>query len=42
MQSDAADGEQPSLPLGMTMPSTVPECHAVIGALVLEVGLLRE
>ena len=42
MHSDTTDGEQPSPPLGMTMPPTVPECHAVIGALVLEVGHLRE
>lgn len=42
MHSDASDGKQAAPPVGMTMPATVLDCHAVIQALVLEVGHLRE
>jgi transposase len=42
MHSDAPDGEQPILPVSMTMPATVAQCHAVIQALALEVEQLRE
>ena len=42
MHSGASDDKQAAPPVGATMPATVPECHAVIEALVLEVGHLRE
>jgi hypothetical protein len=42
MHSDARDAEQAPPPVSLTMPATVAECHAVIQALALEVGQLRE
>ena len=42
MHSDASDGKEEQRAIQLTMPATVPECHAVIEALVLEVGQLRD
>lgn len=42
MQGEVSPGEQPPQPASLTMPATVAECHAVIQALALEVGQLRE
>ena len=42
MHSDASDGSEEQRALQLTMPATVPECHAVIEALALEVSQLRE
>ena len=42
MHCDASDAKDQAQPVSMTMPATVPECHAVIQALALEVGQLRE
>jgi transposase len=42
MHSDASDGKDEPQSESMTMPATVPECHAVIGVLALELAHLRE
>jgi transposase len=42
MRSDVSDDEQPVRPVLVAKPATLPECHAVIEALALEVGQLRE
>ena len=42
MHSDASKGEVGPQLESLTMPATVPECHAVIQALALEVGQVRE
>lgn len=42
MHSGVSDGEQQPQPVQVAKPATVPECHAVIEALALEVGQLRE
>jgi len=42
MHSNVGDGEQQAQPIAVSKPATVHECHAVIEALALEVGQLRE